>query len=162
MNKTRVYELAQKLGVDNKEIIARLKSIGIEVKNHMAVLDEDTVKKLSEPAAVKEVSQEEVRVKPTLIRRRPKVVEEPIVAKPEVPTAEEKALPAVEMPEVGVKEERAPDDRAASKSEPERPNGVFSSPVVEFFQRCGKYAMSAQFRAKALINHAIISNPTLP
>ncbi len=104
MNKTRVYELAQKLGIDNKEIISRLKSIGIEVKNHMAVLDDDIVKKLLKPATVKEVSQEEIRVKPTLIRRRPKVVEESVAAEPEGVPAEESAK-AVE----GVLEERVAD-----------------------------------------------------
>ncbi len=104
MNKTRVYELAQKLGIDNKEIISRLKSIGIEVKNHMAVLDDDIVKKLLKPATVKEVSQEEIRVKPTLIRRRPKVVEESVAAGPEGVPAEESAK-AVE----GVLEERVAD-----------------------------------------------------
>ncbi|HET6420349.1 MAG TPA: translation initiation factor IF-2 [Geobacteraceae bacterium] len=107
MNKTRVYELAQKLGVDNKEMIARLKNIGIEVKTHMAVLDDDVVKKFSEPVAVKELSQEEVRVKPTLIRRRPKVVEEPVAAQQEVPAEPVKELAAEEVREAAKKIEPA-------------------------------------------------------
>jgi translation initiation factor IF-2 len=103
MNKTRVYELAQKLGVDNKEIIARLKSIGIEVKNHMAAIDEETAEKISGAVEPNEVSQEEVRVKPTLIRRRPKVVEEPVAAEPEAVEKEEAGLKKVDL---GAEEEK--------------------------------------------------------
>lgn len=91
MNKTRVHELAQKMGVDNKELIARLKAVGVEVNSHMAVVtDEDIAKLTPVTPTVKESSQEEVRVKPTVIRRRPKHVEEPVVVKAEAP---DKALP---------------------------------------------------------------------
>jgi hypothetical protein len=37
MAKIRVYELATKLGLDNKEIVDKLNQAGIEVKNHMRV-----------------------------------------------------------------------------------------------------------------------------
>ncbi|GFO70246.1 translation initiation factor IF-2 [Geomonas limicola] len=80
MSKTRVYELAQQMGIDNKELMARLAALGEPVTNHMAVLEDSVVKALTAPAQQpthKEVSQEEVRVKPTLIRRRAKVVETP-------------------------------------------------------------------------------------
>ncbi|MDD3295290.1 MAG: translation initiation factor IF-2 N-terminal domain-containing protein, partial [Geobacteraceae bacterium] len=91
MNKTRVHELAQKMGVDNKELIARLKAVGVEVNSHMAVVtDEDIAKLTPVTPTVKESSQEEVRVKPTVIRRRPKHVEEPVVVKAEEP---DKAVP---------------------------------------------------------------------
>ncbi len=92
MSKTRVYELAQKMGIDNKELIAKLKAVGIEVKNHMAVVEDDDIQKLtSATKAVVDQSQAEVRVKPTLIRRRAKVVEE--AAAPEAPSEEEVAAP---------------------------------------------------------------------
>jgi hypothetical protein len=42
--KTRVYELAQKMGVDKEELIERLKAIGVPVTNHMSVIDEDDMK----------------------------------------------------------------------------------------------------------------------
>jgi translation initiation factor IF-2 len=82
MSKTRVYELAQQMGIDNKELMAKLKAIGVEVTTHMAAIDDADIKKLTAPATVKEVSQEEVRIKPTLIRRRAKVVETPLEAAP--------------------------------------------------------------------------------
>ncbi|MEA5113796.1 MAG: translation initiation factor IF-2 [Geobacteraceae bacterium] len=92
MNKTRVHELAQKMGIDNKELIARLKAVGVDVKSHMAIVsDEDIVKLTPSDQPVKELSQEEVRVKPTVIRRRPK-------AAPEAPltVAEEESAAPVE------------------------------------------------------------------
>ncbi|MBI1921080.1 MAG: translation initiation factor IF-2 [Geobacter sp.] len=106
MGKIRVYELAQQMGLDNKELIARLQAVGVEVKNHMSALEDADVQKLkaaatptaetqAEPATVKVVSQEEVRVKSTLIRRRAKVVETVAEEAPEsVP--EEEAPPVIE------------------------------------------------------------------
>jgi len=95
MTKIRVHELAQQLGIDNKELMARLQAMGIEVKSHMSVIEEADVSKLKAPPTVKEVSKEEVRVTTTLIRRRAKVVETP-APEPEPVAAE--AAPAIEKP----------------------------------------------------------------
>jgi translation initiation factor IF-2 len=38
MSKIRVYELAQKMGIENKELIAKLKAVGVEVKSHTAAV----------------------------------------------------------------------------------------------------------------------------
>ena len=93
MSKIRVHELAQKMGIDNKELITKLKAIGVEVTNHMAAIDDEVAKKLQAPATVtmtvRDVSQEETRVTSTVIRRRAKVVEKVV----EVP-AEEVAVSA--------------------------------------------------------------------
>lgn len=43
MAKFRVYEVAKKLGKDNKEILEILKSNRIDVKNHMSMVNEDQV-----------------------------------------------------------------------------------------------------------------------
>ena len=88
MSKTRVYELAQQMGIDNKELMAKLKAIGVEVTTHMAAIDDADIKKLTAPVTVKEVSQEEVRIKPTLIRRRAKIVETPVEEAPVEPPVE--------------------------------------------------------------------------
>ena len=101
MSKVRVYELAQKMGIENKELMAKLKAVGVDVKSHTATVDDADVKKLaiSEPPAkpdtpptVKEVSKEEVRVTNTIIRRRAKVVE-PSPVEAEMPVAEAPAAP---------------------------------------------------------------------
>ncbi len=86
MNKTRVHELAQKLGIDNKELIAKFQAVGVDVSSHMSVVTEEDINKLSPPSpTVKEASQDEIRVKPTVIRRRPKIVDEPVSETPEEP-----------------------------------------------------------------------------
>src|SRR5690606_8407869 len=43
MSKIRVYELARSLGVDSKQVIDYLNSVGHDVKNHMSVLTADAV-----------------------------------------------------------------------------------------------------------------------
>ena len=40
MAKKRVYEIAKQLNISNKELIDKLKGLGIEVNNHMSTLDE--------------------------------------------------------------------------------------------------------------------------
>src|SRR5512142_1475719 len=96
MTKIRVYELAQKMGIENKELMARLKAVGVDVKSHTATVEEADAKKLETPVppaktdtppTVKEVAKEEVRVATGVIRRRAKVVEAvaeaPVEAPPE-------------------------------------------------------------------------------
>jgi anti-sigma regulatory factor (Ser/Thr protein kinase) len=45
-SKIRVYELAHRMGLENKELLARLHALGIEAKSHTTVLNEDDVKKV--------------------------------------------------------------------------------------------------------------------
>jgi translation initiation factor IF-2 len=46
MSKMRVYEYAKKYNVSSKDVISKLKQLNIEVSNHMATIEDDTVKKL--------------------------------------------------------------------------------------------------------------------
>ena len=46
MSKIRVYEYAKKHNVSSKDVIAKLKDMNIEVKNHMATIEDDTIQKL--------------------------------------------------------------------------------------------------------------------
>ena len=111
MSKTRVYELAQQMGIDNKELMARLADLGVPVTNHMAVIEDADVKALSAPAQTthhKEVSQEEVRVKPTLIRRRAKAVEPEAADAESAPAAPQKAEAVESAPAAPVEEVAAP------------------------------------------------------
>ncbi|QFT88909.1 Translation initiation factor IF-2 [Bacillus sp. THAF10] len=47
MTKLRVYEYAKQKNVSSKDVITKLKEMNIEVSNHMATLDDDTIKKLN-------------------------------------------------------------------------------------------------------------------
>ncbi|MCD8037427.1 MAG: translation initiation factor IF-2 [Clostridiales bacterium] len=66
MAKKRVYEMAKQLNISNKELIDRLKEIGVEVNNHMSTVDEENASKVQEllnkkNAPKKEEKKEEVK-----------------------------------------------------------------------------------------------------
>jgi translation initiation factor IF-2 len=138
MSKIRVHELAQKMGIDNKELIVKLKAIGVEVTNHMAAIDEEVAKKLQAPATVtmtvRDVSQEETRVTSTVIRRRAKVVEKVVevpaeeVAKIEPPAAPEPVVVAPE-PEPVIEAAPAAPPAEVKKKEKEKEKEA-PAPVV--------------------------------
>ena len=46
MAKMRVYEYAKAINVSSKEILTALKNMDIVVNNHMAMLEEKTIKQL--------------------------------------------------------------------------------------------------------------------
>jgi len=135
-DKMRVYELAQKLGLDNKVLLERLKVAGIEAKNHLSVLDAAALALLEggkttvEAPAEKVVEQkvEEQRINPGIIRRRRKEV--PIAAPPaDEPIA---AIPESAGPD---KDTAAPMAETASDEQPvaEEPvdAGASQEPVAE-------------------------------
>jgi translation initiation factor IF-2 len=99
MAKVRVYELAKELNMDNKTLVDKLQSSGMDVKNYMSTLDEATIKRAREiVSGVKPEVVEEKRVKPTVIRRRKmvKTPEEASEAEFEEETLEGKAAPQPE------------------------------------------------------------------
>ncbi len=82
---TRVYELARDLNLTNKDLLEKLKELDIPVGSHMSSLDDETVAKVKASLHGKKTSQiEETRVKPTVIRRRKKIVKAaPVEIEPE-------------------------------------------------------------------------------
>ena len=44
----RVYELAKKLGMENKALLPELKKMGVSVASHSSALDDDVVQKVLE------------------------------------------------------------------------------------------------------------------
>lgn len=107
----RVHELAKELRLENKELMLKLKDMGIEVKSPSSGLDEDQVERIR--ARLVKVFRESIveqRVMPTVIRRRKKVevVEPP--PREELPPAPARVKPAVqkEMPGEGQPAAAAP------------------------------------------------------
>ena len=68
MSKIRVSSLAEKLGLETKEVLARLKDMGVEAKTATSLVEEDVAARLAPPPP-KESGTEEVRVTTTIIRR---------------------------------------------------------------------------------------------
>lgn len=90
MAKIRVYELAKKLNMENKELVDKLKAGGLNIKNYMSTLDEEASRKAMEiVSGARSEVVEEKRIKSNVIRRRKKVVavltEEPEVKEEEKP-----------------------------------------------------------------------------
>ena len=139
MSKTRVYELAKEFGMDSKEFIVRLKSLGITVKSHSSTLEDNEVQRVREEFAapgVKEIVEQ--RIKSTVIRRRavrqpveeakaaePEPVEpvKPASAEPQKEAVAEKKEPARKEVPVPVSEKEAlpkvkpPEQKAATPEE---------------------------------------------
>jgi len=94
MSKKRVYELAKDLGLENKELIARLDKIGITGKSHASALEDGEMERIQAELLSKEPKEiVEKRIKSGVIRRRavPSAVEN-------VPAEEESAEASKEIP----------------------------------------------------------------
>ena len=69
MGKLRVHELAKKIGIDNKDLVEKLKSAGLDVKTHSSSVDEgEAMKVLSGEGAAAEKAP--ARRPRTMVRRR--------------------------------------------------------------------------------------------
>lgn len=148
MAKVRVYELAKELELESKKLVEKLTAGGMDVKNYMSTLDEQSVVRAREivSGAVSEVVVEK-RIKPTVIRRRKKVVrveQEPPETKiaPEEAVLEQereiKGIPAVEDTPKGEPEEKkevsAPAEvplAEAKEAKPELPDKKAERPVKQ-------------------------------
>lgn len=96
MSKIRVSNLAERLGLETREVLSRLKDIGVDAKTATSLVDEDVVNRLESPKSIGS-GADEVRVTTTIIRRRAKVVTaEPAEEVAVVP----EAAPVIEKPVV--------------------------------------------------------------
>jgi len=124
MAKIRIYELARDLNMTNKTLLEKIQDMDIDAKSHMSALDEETADSIKKKLlGMPEKEVEETRIKPSLIRRRKKLVPETpvkieISAEPELrpekieaveqtseQVLEEKELPPEKEPETPIKEE---------------------------------------------------------
>ena len=131
MSKMRVYELAKELRMDSHELVERLQGAGFSINNHMSAIDGDEVSRARDylSAATSEVFEEK-RIKPTVIRRRKKLVpkvQEPI--EQEEPAAAEEATPSPE--EVASLPEEEPKRVLGEAQEGEAKEKPSVEPVVE-------------------------------
>lgn len=105
MAKVRVYEVAKELGVPAKELVERLKSMGVEVKSHSSSIDESVAATLkggaAPPAAAEAALPAKAEPKPAAKAApapapEPARAPEPAKAPPPAPTPE--PAPAAEVP----------------------------------------------------------------
>src|SRR5215216_2263159 len=71
----RVYEIAKEVGIPNKDLIAKIRALGLEVNNHMSSLDADDVARIKrslekEKQSVAQPQQTQKLSTGTVLRRR--------------------------------------------------------------------------------------------
>jgi translation initiation factor IF-2 len=129
MAKLRVHELARDLNMTNKVLLAKLNDMDIAVKSHMSSLEDDIIAEIKASlfGTKKEVTVEETRVRPTVIRRRRKKV------KVDASEAQPEEAVAPEGTEAPAEKIEKPADVEAEAQEPktvEEP-GVGEKPVAK-------------------------------
>jgi translation initiation factor IF-2 len=144
MSKLRVYMLAKELGMENKDLVSVLQSMGVgDVKNHMSALSPEQVERVkrhvSRPGdqpVVEQRLQPRGGTGPVIIRRGKKKSESaPTSEIPErsspvaVPKPIPKPTPVIVAPPQPVEVERAPDSAPQSTVEPVR--AVEPEPLIE-------------------------------
>lgn len=91
MSKKRLYEIAKELGKESKEVVARAKELGLDVKSHSSSVEEAVAAKIA--ASFKPAAAPKVEAKPTAPKASAeKKAEKSEPAKPAV--AKEEAKPA--------------------------------------------------------------------
>jgi translation initiation factor IF-2 len=131
--RVRIYELAKELAFGHREMVAKVRSLGIEVANHMSHLEPGDVDRVRRAVdRERKESTFEERINDTVIRRRSKSVAPaaPVAVKPVAPPAPiVKPTPApVREPDV----EEAPAPRAEAIAEVEaRPAKRVPAPEPE-------------------------------
>jgi translation initiation factor IF-2 len=128
MSNVRVYELAKELNMNSSELVEKLKGAGLSINNYMSTLDSADVARAKDylVGATSEVFEEK-RIKPTVIRRRKKIVpkvpeeiqaEEAAVER-EVAASPEEAVPGAEeeISEVGEKVDKELEQREEERIE---------------------------------------------
>lgn len=112
MSRIRLYEIAKELGKESKEVVARAKELGLEVKSHSSSVEEEAGQRIKASFAAKEVAKP-LPEKEAAIQPAPKKVAE----KPAAPVQKEVAPAKKEEPKVA----DAPAAEAPAKPAPARP-----------------------------------------
>jgi len=123
MAKIRVHELAKDLNMKNKELLAKLHDLGMELSSHMSTMEEAAAEgaKAHILGKVKTDVVEETRVKQTVIRRRRKIVKpEPVLEEAAAEGAPEEEEPAAAVAGTGA-EEAAPEESIEEDAAAEAP-----------------------------------------
>ncbi len=159
MSKTRVSNLAEKLGIEIQEVIARLKTFGYDVKSGANTVDDEAVARLMAPQP-KDNGPAEVRVTSTVVRRRapkpavveepPPVVEPPVLQAPEQAPEKPAAPPtAVEKQPLAQKAPEPPALQPAAAAAPPVTAAVEQPPAAQPVEPPSASAVSAAVKPAA-------------
>ncbi|MBM6828138.1 translation initiation factor IF-2 [Anaerotignum lactatifermentans] len=121
MSKMRIYELAKQLGVANKDLMEKMKSIGLEANSHMSMVSEADAEKITalyQPAAQKaEEKKEEKKAAPAQQKKQNAPKQEASRQKPQ-----EKQKPQDRQEKKDGQEQKNRGDRKPQDSRPAQNN----------------------------------------
>ncbi|MFR7082872.1 translation initiation factor IF-2 [Streptococcus pneumoniae] len=109
MSKKRLYEIAKELGKESKEVVARAKELGLDVKSHSSSVEEAVAAKIA--ASFKTAAAPKAEAKPA----------EPKASAEKKAEKSEPAKSAVAKEEAKPAEPKASAEKKAEKSEPVKP-----------------------------------------
>lgn len=141
MSKKRLYEIAKELGKESKEVVARAKELGLDVKSHSSSVEEAVAAKIA--ASFKPAAAPKVEAKPAASKvSAEKKAEKSEPAKPAV--AKEEAKPAAP---------KASAEKKAEKSEPVKPavakeEAKPAEPVTPKTEKVAAKPQSRNFKAE--------------
>ena len=69
MAKTKIHEIAKKIGVNSKEVLEKAIELGLDVKSHMSSVDESDAKKIESKFSGVKKEVKEKKEEPVIIRR---------------------------------------------------------------------------------------------
>lgn len=141
MSKKRLYEIAKELGKESKEVVARAKELGLDVKSHSSSVEEAVAAKIA--ASFKPAAAPKVEAKPAA----PKASAEKKAEK------SEPAKPAVAKEEVKPAAPKASAEKKAEKSEPTKPavakkESKTAEPVAPKTEKVAAKPQSRNFKAE--------------
>jgi translation initiation factor IF-2 len=125
MAKIRVYELAKDLNMTNRALLNKMKELKIEVKSHMSSLEDSDVRAIKRGLFGKAKGKNDVKIKPSVIRRRKQDSEDSV--EPEI--QEETITPAEEeTKQIVVSKRKAP---VADQKDKETPSDIDQEVIDE-------------------------------
>ena len=141
MSKKRLYEIAKELGKESKEVVARAKELGLDVKSHSSSVEEAVAAKIA--ASFKPAAAPKAEAKPAA----PKASAEKKAEK------SEPAKPAVAKEEVKPAAPKASAEKKAEKSEPAKPavaneEAKPAEPVAPKAEKVAAKPQSRNFKAE--------------
>ena len=134
--KKRLYEVAKELGLENKDLVSKVRALGIEAKNHMSNLDVEDVARVKRALdKERQANLVEERLSSTVIRRRSKDGTQlrgataPSMERPAAPV--ERPAPPRRVVEEPVEVEERPVVEAKAPVIERAPEPTPAKPVVE-------------------------------
>jgi len=168
MAKVRVYELAKDLNMTNRALLNKMKELKIEVKSHMSSLEDSAVSTIKRSLLGKNKRRTDVKIKPSVIRRRkPKVekIVDPVTEDEKLETVKEEVVEKVIEPvvtEEAPKEVEAEQTPGPAKSveDAEPVQKIESAEAVEPAAKKDKLKPKIKKEAPAkIIKPAVIEKP---